>query len=290
VVSFDERIMQQRGWLLLCVLACACQFDPSGAALDYPEQTGGSDSGASAFDPADPADLSDPGEPSEPGEPPVVADDYCDRNDESLVACYTFDNQDTGDGTGLGNDLDPIGPIAFVPGKIGMAVAPEPDSALVATGNPSLDPRDGLTLEMWIWREGVVRSDTRVGLIDYGATYGLFLTGGGDDATDDDTEDLSSAKLTCAPHGQVLTGTIDVRRRAWTHIACIDDGKVLTLWHNGQLVVSRPSKGSYQPGDGPLTIATDRNYSATFPGFVDQVRIFHAAKAPDQPCSGRGCP
>jgi hypothetical protein len=84
---------------------------------------------------------------------------------------------------------------------------------------------------------------------------------------------------------QIMQAPYDFRPGTWYHLAGTYDGKVMTVFVNGETVRSQPFSDPIELDDSDLMIGKgDPNFSfgEYFDGQVDDIRIWNVARSPDQ--------
>ncbi|MBS1122603.1 MAG: uncharacterized protein H6Q90_4831 [Deltaproteobacteria bacterium] len=149
-------------WCWLAMLG-GCQFQPGVAA--------NADDAANAGD----ADIDTPtGEPMIDG---VAVTPFCDPTDLNLVVCYPFEGSAE---DASANHLAPTTTdVAFVAGKVGMAMQFGPTSAADVPDNLLFDVT-ALTIEAWIRPTQIPGAGQRAGIVDNDGQYGFFLHDSGE--------------------------------------------------------------------------------------------------------------
>jgi hypothetical protein len=200
--------------------------------------------------------------------------------ESGLVAHYTFDEGSGSvlrDASGNGND-GTIRGARFVKRGRGYCLEFDGVDDFVNCGNPpSLDLRDALTLEAWVFpaarvqgEPGIVGKHFESYLLSFysdGQCWWYISSGGNN-----------------AKH-LLTTG-------AWHHLVGTFDGKMLKLYLDGKLVSASPSKfDKIKPGKNffigcvlgdPNAPDPNDTRTAYFPGMVDEVRVYHRALSEEE--------
>ncbi|MBI2827267.1 MAG: Ig-like domain-containing protein, partial [Planctomycetia bacterium] len=188
-----------------------------------------------------------------------------------LVAAYSF-NEGTGntvaDASGTGNAGTLNGATWSSSGRFGAALSFNGASSLVTIANrPSLNLKDGMTLEAWVnpsavngvWRDVIYKGSNDIYYLESSSPQNSVPGTGG--------------TFNASP----LYGTTALPANAWTHLAATYDGATVRLYVNGAQVASRAQTGQIGTSNGPLTIGGDYLYGQFFAGLIDEVRIYDGA-------------
>jgi hypothetical protein len=202
---------------------------------------------------------------------------YCDPADSHLVACYEFQ----------GNTLDASGHnlnatmtnVAFVPGKVGLAMQFDTTSAADVAESPLFDVA-AVTIEAWIYPTAIPDIGLRAGILDNDPQYGVFLHENG--------------RLQCTISG-VVAQQIDAQIAAntWTHVACTYDGSTMTIYINGVMRFQGGGAGTINTGGtSGVSIAADNppGSGSQLVGLIDEVRVLDRARTATEICFDAQCP
>jgi hypothetical protein len=191
-----------------------------------------------------------------------------------LVACYSFEG-DVRDSSANGNHATSSA-VTYVPGMVGQALALQPVSSVRAPDSASLDAKNGLTLETWVFVD-VLPLTGRAGLIDNDGQYGLFLA--------------ASGELRCTIGGAVMSPVGAVTTGAWVHVACTWDGLTIRLYTNGAEVASTPSAGMLGTGNTEgLALGGNSPSGDQLTGKLDELRIWNVARTAAEVCTAARVP
>lgn len=190
-----------------------------------------------------------------------------------LVAAYAFEE-------GSGNTIHDLSgnnnngtseSTNWTSGKYGGALRfGDYANRVVVPNSATLALTNGLTMEAWVkpsttlhaWRAIVIKEqadELAWGLYGSGETsesYGIIFNNG----------------------SEVMVHGGNVPANSWTHIATTYDGSNLKQYVNGNLVEARQVSGDLVTSDRPLSIGADSVWKEeTFPGLIDEVRIYNRA-------------
>jgi hypothetical protein len=205
-----------------------------------------------------------------------LARPFCDAADTTLVACWEFEgNGIDGSGSNPSNTAD-TSTGAFSIGKVGMGLTLTTTSLITTGDRASLEPPN-LTVEAWI-RPTMLPATGRMGVIDSGSAYGIFLNPTG---------------LLCVM-GLSIQVTFAFPLNAWTHIACSADGTTTNVYIDGAQVATATGGAPLGVGDTIGTVLAGNSPSGEqLIGTIDQMRMWNAARTPAQICKAAGhttCP
>jgi hypothetical protein len=202
-----------------------------------------------------------------------------------LVAAYSFD-EGTGrtpaDSSPLGNRGTLMSGASWASGRYGMAFATNGTGYTEAMDLQALTPGPASTFEAWVyltsppaslasiinkWSQSV-DDEYLFGLTSSRRLYFAWkTTGGGAWGT-------PSYNETTAEAGQLPVG-------AWTHVAVVRSGATLTFYINGDAVATSSVMDSNPFRDGRNTLRLGNQgrgiVSTSFPGLIDEVRIYNRA-------------
>ena len=195
---------------------------------------------------------------------------FCDVDDTSLIACYTF-NSGFDDESGYKNVNTPGDSLQN--GWEGTAAYFSSGEPIVITDEPFWHV-DDFTVEMW------TKLDTLAG-----AQYWLY-SGERFAMSHTNTEVycgiVNGQELFYIKSGYILT------TGKWTHIACVHKGSVLTLYVDGDMVNQQSGNLTISHTNGNTKIGT--HFDETYPlyGLIDNLRIFNVARSAQQICASTG--
>jgi hypothetical protein len=247
------------------VVLAACSFRPFAEAPDAPI----GDDDAPIVRDARPDAAAD----APPDAPPIP---FCDPGDDTLVACYPFENSVA---DAKGHDPNVMNNISFVTGEVGQAVMIGPTSELDVPDSPDFNVST-FTLEAWIDPNQLPTSGARGGILDCEGQFGFFLHENGD--------------VSCSATANLQVAAA-VPANQWTHVACTYDGTQIAIYASGALV---GATGSAPPGTGGtsgITLGGNNppNGGSPLNGGLDQLRFFNVARSATDICADAGrstCP
>jgi len=180
-----------------------------------------------------------------------------------MVSRYKFDG-DANDSVN-GNHGIEVGDPCYAPGMHGQAISLDGSVDYVDCGNDSsFDINDSITLSAWIkgtfnnnWDPIIAKG------LDWQLTKGM-----GDEAV-----------FFCLGIGYV-TGLANINDNEWHHVAGVYDGSKLYLYVDGGVDASKSASGSLNVSASDVYIGGSP--SASFNGFVDDVRIYDRALSADE--------
>jgi len=194
---------------------------------------------------------------------------------DGLVAQYRFD-KDAGDTSGLGNHGQIHGPVQFVPGVFGNALAFNGSSTSVEVPpHPSLNMTAGITITVWAryFSAGPASgSSHQFTLVDSRAENDGYLL------------NIDADRVQFGFQPQWAEFTPGVGLHAWHHIACTYSGGVYKLYVDGVEVGSVAHTPQIAPSPGPILIGKGTNpmFPEFFNGHLDDLRIYsRALNAPE---------
>ncbi|MCS6863091.1 MAG: LamG domain-containing protein, partial [Abditibacteriales bacterium] len=192
------------------------------------------------------------------------------QNEPGLVAHYTFDEGSGAvlrDVSGNGND-GTIHGARFVPCGGGFCLEFDGvDDFVDCGGKPSLDLRDAVTLEAWVFPAARVKGEAGI----VGKHFDSYL-------------------LSFYADGQcwwyISSGGNNTKHLlttgSWHHVVGTFDGKTLKLYVDGKLVSTNPSKfDTIRPGRN-FFIGCASSRTAYFPGMIDEVRVYNRALSEEE--------
>ena len=202
---------------------------------------------------------------------------FCDPSNATLVGCWQFEgNGIDGSGSNPTNTANTASG-TFGTGKVGMGLTLTASSLITVGDRASLEPPN-LTVEAWIRPTALPAAGLRMGIVDSGGAYGIFLNNGG---------------ILCSMSIAVQT-TFAFPLNAWTHIACTTDGATVRMYIDGVQVNMLAGAAPLGVGD-TLGVVLAGNSPSGEPliGTIDQMRMWNVARTAGQICVAAGltnCP
>ena len=192
-------------------------------------------------------------------EPPL-----CDPNDPNLRACYDFDGNAL-DETANHNDATLTG-MSFVPGRRGMALHTSTGTAVVGSST-SLDV-SMLSIKMWIKPNSLPTGTARMGLLDSGGRYRLFI--------------VADGALRCAITGgaTLVTAVGKVATGQWQRVTCTYDGLHMRAYVDGVLAGMLDQASTIPQTGGGMVIGHNNPDLENFDGAIDQLQLFATVVTP----------
>jgi hypothetical protein len=227
----------------------ACAFEPAGGVADAPVTDAPTD-----------APIGDGPLDSFPVQP------FCDASDPDLRLCLTFDDDMTRDQSGGALPMI-VDRVDYTPGVVGSAIRLRNNSYVHVPENPALDTSAALTVEMFV--EATMAPNTRAGLLDNNAQYGVWL---------------SAAMQPYCSLQTSSVGAVQITTDVWVHVACVFDGAALLLYVDGQLAgqASRtaPIATNGQDGTNVGQDASAAGAADPLTGLIDELRVWAKARTP----------
>ncbi|EYF02301.1 LamG domain-containing protein [Chondromyces apiculatus] len=206
----------------------------------------------------------------------VDPDVGCDPVDPTLLACFSFDDDDAADASSFHRAVDESN-LAYENGIDGRAARMNA-SSYIRLGASADWNVSAFTVEMWFRIEDTPNDGARSGLFDSDGRMGMWIR---DEA----------AHVSCAGQGTELSGG-DVPLGTWTHLACVHDGVQMLLYRNGVLLDARDTT-VLTPSNGTVAIGGNAPSGDPFLGLLDGVRVYNVARTDAQICADAGrtdCP
>jgi hypothetical protein len=207
---------------------------------------------------------------------------FCDRSKDTLLACFQFENN-TRDGSQYMLPANPTG-VMFKPSMTGLG------QALQLTGDTNVQIAETthldlqtFTVEAWLFPSST--NNHNVSVVNNGGQYGMFV---------DINNAAFCAKITAHPPLNqsplvIARAPAPLALNQWTHVACVYDGTILTLYLNGTQsktdltggdVATNGMQGTGIGSDSPMTAREDR-----YVGLLDNVRIWSTARKQADLCA-----
>lgn len=192
----------------------------------------------------------------------------CDPGDLDLRACFTFEG-DTLDGSSYGNHAQSSPPAIFVADRNGGQALSTTTGATSNAGTTTLNVTT-VTIKMWIKANTLPATGTRMGLLDSGGRYRMFLQPEG--AVRCAVTSGSMFEQTTPP-GLISVGT-------WHRVACTYDGTTLRVFVDGQERASAPIVGTIPSTTTGFFIGQNNPGGENFDGAIDDLQIWGSIVAP----------
>jgi hypothetical protein len=236
--------------VVLLAIVSACSFSTRVDAVDAPDTD---------------ADIDAPPEDAMTGSETIEDTPLCNA-DPTLRACYAFENT-TDDGSSYNNDLTAPS-VAYVNGRTagGMALLTTSNTYTTAA-TTSLDITT-FTFKMWIRPNAIPVGGARMGLLDSGGRFRVFLQ--------------TNGAIRCAVTNGVdlLSATSAVSANAWQRVTCRYDGATMQIYVNGTMVGSSNTTSTVPSTGGNMVIGHNNPSGENFNGAIDDLQIFSALVAP----------
>ena len=223
-------------WLALAV-ASGCGF--THGALDTTDDASRTDSDGDATDAAIDARIDAP---------------LCNAADLDLRSCFTFDGSVT-EGSGYSHGTSTAN-LSYVAGQDKQAVVIQSGSNITITGNESSFNVTTFTIRMWIKPTSLPASNTRMGLLDSGNRYRLFLMPGG----------ALRCAMTSGPDLTSPTGIVTAG--VWQRVACTFDGTHTRIYVDGTERASLMQTFTVQTSSSGIVIGQNNPSGENFIGAV----------------------
>jgi hypothetical protein len=228
-----------------------------------------------------------PGGPEDAGPLPIIdapAPDasiapFCDRSKDTIVACYEFEDNTT-DGSQYMLAANPTG-ATFTQSMQGLGKA----LSLASSSNVQIAETVHLDLQSFTveaWLNPSFFSGQNLSVVNNGGQYGMFV---------DPSNAPFCVKVT-PPSTIVPThapAVMALRTGHWTHVACVYDGKNLTIYVDGAQanedtmggMVATAAMGGTGIGSQTPTQAQENHYV----GLIDNLRIWSVPRTGAQICA-----
>ena len=245
------------------------------------------------MDDAASASIDAPGDA--PGDTPPPGPLFCDPGDSHLVACYEFENNDSGKTRdGSSHHLDATTDhVSFPAGMVGMALQFADDSAADVSDHNHAFDISALTIEAWIKPSQLPSGGKQAYILDVNSQYALLIESNGE----------LHCVLVAAPS---VSAPAHLQLDQWAHVACTYDRTIGTaVYVNGTSIGTAGPGGTLatngnsgmslaanNPPPGGVILGPPPDRSA-FNGLLDQVRLMNSARTAQQICTDAGsssCP
>jgi hypothetical protein len=208
------------------------------------------------------ADASDVDADADGGAADAAAAPFCDPSDPTLLACFRFEDAAANEVDG-GPQPSATG-LSFAAGRVGQAVVLDDASALAMPDDPRWNVAS-FTLEAWVKPSVLPPDGGRAGVIDSDGRYSIFI--------------YEFGRTTCGANVRISGRSLQAN--VWTHVACVLRGSTLTLYVNGAPVAASDAAAA-GTSDAGTNIGSNAPRGDPFVGAIDEVRIFRAARTPEQ--------
>jgi hypothetical protein len=183
----------------------------------------------------------------------------------AAALCVSFDGT-TVDRSTHARKLEVTGRTAtFIQGARGQAVVVD-NGIRIRIANDDAWVAGPLTLEARFKFTAPVGTGQRAMILDKDGSFGMWL--------------LPSGDVVCAQGGNTLTAG-PVTEGRWTHLACVNDGKKVAFYIDGSLKASVDSS-FYSLANSILALGSNSPDGDPLTGALDEIRIFQAARTPEQ--------
>jgi hypothetical protein len=235
---------------LALVLLTACSFSTN---VDAPDREG------SVID-APPEDALVTGTEA------ILTTPLCNPADATLRACYAFENT-TQDGSSYNNDLAAPNTV-YVNGRTAPGKALLTTNSTYATAATTSLDITTFTFRMWIRPNAIPTGGARMGLLDSGGRYRVFLQTGG--------------AIRCAvTNGADLTSATNaVSANVWQRVTCRYNGQTMQIYVDGTMVGSSNTSSTVPATGGNMVIGHNNPSGENFNGAIDDLQIFSALVTP----------
>jgi len=192
---------------------------------------------------------------------------FCNKLDLDLVSCFTFEGSVT-EGSSYNHSISTAN-LSFVAGHTGQGVSITNGSDITIGGNnPASYNVSTFTFKMWIKPASLPATGLRMGLIDSGNRYRLFLMPGG--------------ALRCALTGgpDLTTQTGAVVTGVWQRVACTFDGNNTRIYVDGAQKAVLMQTATVSTGSGGIVIGQNNPNGENFDGLIDDFQLWGSIVGP----------
>lgn len=194
--------------------------------------------------------------------PPTV---ICNKADLDLRSCFTFDGS-VSEGSNYTHSISTTN-VSFAAGHDGQA-ANTSNSDITISGNNSSFDVSTFTFKMWIKPTTLPAASTRMGLIDSGNRYRMFLMPGG----------AVRCAITGGPDLTSATGIVSAG--TWQRLACTFDGTTTRIYVNGTERANLPQTGTVPTASNGIVIGQNNPSGENFNGLIDDFQLWGSVVAP----------
>ncbi len=190
----------------------------------------------------------------------------CDPADLDLRACFTFDDT-LADGSSYGNTITASIAPTYVAGHAGGKAVVTTSGTFTTPSSTSLNITT-FTFRMWIKPTTIPTGGARMGLLDSGNRYRLFLQ--------------SDGALRCAvTNGADLTSaTNKVVANKWQRVACRYNGATMTIYVDGAMVATSNQTSTVQSVSNGMVVGHNNPSGENFDGALDDLQVYGSLVAP----------
>lgn len=207
---------------------------------------------------------------------------FCDHSKDTILACFEFEGTTT-DGSQYTLNTTPTA-VTFKASMMGLGKALQltSDTNVQIAETTHLDLQT-FTVEAWLFPSST--NGQNVSVVNNGGQYGMFV---------DINNAAYCAKVTAHPPPNqsplvIALAPAPLAPNQWTHVACVYDQGVLTLYLNGTQskvnmtggdVATASMQGTGIGSDSPTTPKENH-----YVGLLDNVRIWSTARKPADLCA-----
>jgi hypothetical protein len=197
----------------------------------------------------------------------VIQAPLCNAADPTLRACFAFESN-TQDGSSYGNDLTAPNQ-NYVNGRVaGTKALVTTNSTYTSAVTTSLDITT-FTFKMWLRPNSIPTGGARMGLLDSGGRYRMFLQTGG--------------AVRCAvTNGADLTSATNALKanNTWQRLTCRYNGQTMQIYVDGTMVGSSNTNSTVPATGGNMVVGHNNPNGENFDGAIDDLQIFSALVTP----------
>jgi hypothetical protein len=190
----------------------------------------------------------------------------CNAADLDLRSCFTFDGS-VSEGSSYSHGTS-VANVSFVAGHDNQAVAIQSGSNITITGTPTSFDVTTFTFRMWIKPSSLPAASTRMGLLDSGNRYRMFLLPGG----------ALRCALTGGPDLVSVTGIVSTG--VWQRVACTFDGTFTRIYVNGVKKAELMQTATVGTSTSGIVIGQNNPSGENFDGAMDSFQLWGSIVAP----------
>ena len=190
----------------------------------------------------------------------------CNPADLDLRSCFTFEGV-VQEGASYSHSLSTSN-LGFTAGHDGQAVVIGSTSNFVVTGDVTSFDIPVFTMKMWIKPASLPAPGLRMGLLDSGNRYRMFLEPGG--------------QLRCAITGgpDLYSSSHFVQTGVWQRVACTFDGTTTTIYVDGNVAGTVVQSATINTSSSGLVIGENNPTGDNFDGAIDDFQLWGSIVAP----------